>query len=80
MFVLPRVSNDAGWHPWLGVALAVWSDRFLVVESFVEEEGHRSFPEMLASEAATSPPQRPRVRVRVWVLFVGAMEVAMGRH
>ena len=24
---------------------------------FVEEEGHRSFPEMLASEAATSPPQ-----------------------
>ena len=33
----------------------------------VEEEGHRSFPEMLASEAATSPPQRPRVRV----FFVG---------
>ena len=32
-----------------------------------EEEGHRSFPEMLASEAATSPPQRPRVRV----FFVG---------
>ena len=28
-----------------------------------EEEGHRPFPEMLASEAATLPPQRPRVSV-----------------
>ena len=27
------------------------------------EEGHRSFPEMLASEAATSPPQRPRLNM-----------------